>query len=133
MHFGERRTHPFSGVEHEGCQNLARCDIGCPVHAKNTIDITYVARAESLGAEVFPLHAAERIDPPERQGGMWRIGFRGLGDRPSGAVEAPTVVLAAGTVGSPRLLHTNRRRLRALSPALGTSGPASLEVRNTCR
>jgi cholesterol oxidase len=120
VHFGERRTNPFSGVEQEGCQNLARCDIGCPVHAKNTIDITYVARAESLGAEVFPLHAAERIDPPERQGGMWRIGFRGLGDRPSGAVEAPMVVLAAGTVGSPRLLLTNRRRLRALSPALGT-------------
>ena len=35
-------------------------------------------------------------------------------------VEAPPVVLAAGTLGSPRLLLTNRRRLPGLSPALGT-------------
>ena len=40
VHFGEPREHPFSGVRQEGCQNLGRCDIGCPVHAKNTVDIT---------------------------------------------------------------------------------------------
>jgi cholesterol oxidase len=120
VHFGESRAHPFSGVQQEGCQNLARCDIGCPVHAKNTIDITYLARAESLGAEVFPLHSAERIEPPEREGGMWRVGFDDLGNGRSGSVEAPTLVLAAGALGSPRLLLTNQRRLRRLSPALGT-------------
>jgi cholesterol oxidase len=120
VHFGDPRAHPFSGAPQEGCQNLARCDIGCPVHAKNTIDITYVARAEALGAEVFPLHAAQRIDPPDRNGGRWRVGFERLGERGSGAVEAPMLVLAAGAIGSPRLLLANRRRLPALSPALGT-------------
>ena len=35
-------------------------------------------------------------------------------------VEAPTVVLAAGTLGSSRLLLTNQRRLPRLSPALGS-------------
>ena len=30
VHFGEARRHPFSGVHQEGCQNLGRCDIGCP-------------------------------------------------------------------------------------------------------
>jgi cholesterol oxidase len=120
VHFGEPREHPLSGVAQDGCANLARCDIGCPIHAKNTIDITYLARAEALQAEVFPLHAAERIDAPAREGGPWRIGFRDLGSRRSGAVEAPMVVLAAGALGSPRLLLTNRRRLPRLSPALGT-------------
>jgi cholesterol oxidase len=120
VHFGDARAHPFSGAPQEGCQNLARCDIGCPVHAKNTIDITYLARAEALGAEVFALHAAKRIDPPDRDGGMWRIGFERLGGPGSGAVEAPLLVLAAGAIGSPRLLLENRRRLPALSPALGT-------------
>ena len=120
VHFGEARKHPFSGVPQEGCENLARCDIGCPVHAKNTIDITYLARAESLGAEVFPLHSAERIDPPARQGGNWRIGFKELGGGRSGAVEASTLVLAAGALGSPRLLLLNQRRLPELSDALGT-------------
>jgi cholesterol oxidase len=119
VHFGEPRTHPFSGVRQGGCENLARCDIGCPVHAKNTVDITYIARAESRGAEVFPLHSAKRIEPPERPGGRWRVGFEDAATGNSGSVEAPTLVLAAGTLGSPRLLLTNRRRLPRLSPALG--------------
>lgn len=120
VHFGEARKHPFSGVAQEGCQNLARCDLGCPVHAKNTVDITYVARAESHGAEVLPLHLVTTIEPPPRSGGSWTVGFRNLGEGDDGSVEAPTVILAAGTIGSSRLLLENKRRLPRLSPALGS-------------
>ena len=120
VHFGDAREHPFSGAPQEGCQNLARCDIGCPVHAKNTVDITYVARAEAHGATVLPLHEAKRLEPPDRDGGEWSVGFERLDGGGSGAVRAPLVVLAAGTIGSPRLLLTNRRRLPGLSPALGS-------------
>jgi cholesterol oxidase len=120
VHFGEAREHPFSGVPQEGCQNLARCDLGCPIHAKNTVDITYIARAETHGAEVHPLHLVEGIEPPASPGGRWRVAYRTLPDGPKGTVEAPTVVLAAGTIGSSRLLLTNRSRLKALSPALGS-------------
>jgi cholesterol oxidase len=38
----------------------------------------------------------------------------------SGVVEAPVLVLAAGSPGTPRLLLSNRRRLPELSPALGS-------------
>ena len=68
VHFGPDRANPFSGVAQQGCQNLGRCDIGCPVGAKNTVDITYVARAEQHGAEVRPLHLVTRIDPPAQPG-----------------------------------------------------------------
>jgi cholesterol oxidase len=120
VHFGDPREHPFSGVRQEGCDNLGRCDLGCPLHAKNTIDITYVARAEAHGAEVHPLHLVTGIEPPSRPSERWRIAFRNLESGESGSVEAATVVLAAGTLGSSRLLLTNRRRLPELSPALGT-------------
>ncbi len=120
VHFGEPRAHPFSGVPQEGCQNLGRCDLGCPVHAKNTVDITYLARAETHGAEVRPLHLATGLEPPERAGGAWRVAFRDLDSGKKGAVEAPAVVLAAGSLGSPRLLFASRRRLPGLSPALGS-------------
>ncbi len=120
VHFGESRRHPFSGVFQQGCQNLGRCDLGCPVLAKNTVDITYIARAEAHGAEVFPLHEVQRIDSPDRSGGRWRVGFRDLQYRISGSVEAPLLVLAAGTIGSSRLLLKNHSRLRRLSPALGS-------------
>lgn len=120
VHFGEGRRHPFSGVFQQGCDNLGRCDIGCPLLAKNTVDITYIARAEAHGAEVYPLHEVLRIDPPPEEGGRWRVGFRDLQYRIRGEVEAPVLVLAAGTVGSSRLLLKNQRRLGGLSPALGT-------------
>jgi cholesterol oxidase len=120
VHFGKAREHPFSGVPQEGCQNLGRCDLGCPVHAKNTVDITYLARAETHGAEVRPLHLAGGIEPPPSSGGSWRIAFRNLDSGEDGAVEAPVVVLAAGTLGSSRLLLANRPRLPELSPALGS-------------
>jgi cholesterol oxidase len=120
VHFGEAREHPFSGVHQEGCQNLGRCDIGCPVNARNTVDITYVAQAERHGAEVRPARLVTTIDPPERAGGNWRIAYRALDEGDDGSVEAPVVVLAAGTIGSSRLLLRNRKRLPRLSPALGS-------------
>jgi cholesterol oxidase len=120
VHFGEPRRHPFSGVLQRGCDNLGRCDIGCPLLAKNTVDITYIARAEAHGAEVYPLHEVLTIDPPARRPGHWRVGFRDLQYRVQGTVEAPLLVLAAGTLGSSRLLLKNRRRLDRLSPALGS-------------
>jgi cholesterol oxidase len=117
VHFGERREHPFSGVAQEGCRNLGRCDIGCPIGARNTIDITYVARAEAHGAEVFPLHEARRI---ARDGASWRVDFKDLQWHNSGTVRARTLILAAGTLGSTRLLLRHRRAIGSLSPALGT-------------
>jgi cholesterol oxidase len=120
VHFGESRRHPFSDVLQQGCQNLGRCDLGCPVLAKNTVDITYLARAEAHGAEVFPLREVLSLDPPAGAGGRWRIGFRDLQYRVKGTVEAPLLVLSAGTLGSPRLLLKNRSRLGRLSPALGS-------------
>ena len=120
VHFGPDRRHPFSGVFQQGCDNLGRCDVGCPRMSKNTIDITYVARAEQHGAEVFPLHEVREIHPPPRDGGDWRVTFEDLQYRTGGDVRAPVLVMAAGTLGSTRLLLRNRGRLRKLSPALGT-------------
>jgi cholesterol oxidase len=120
VHFGEDRENPFSGVKQQACQNLGRCNLGCPVHAKNTVDITYVAQAEKHGAEVRPHHLAEELTPPSSPGGNWTVSFKHLGDGEDGSVEAPTLILAAGTIGSPRLLLRNRRRLPNLSGALGS-------------
>jgi cholesterol oxidase len=121
VHFGEDRLHPFSQVPQQGCTNLGRCDIGCPRHAKNTIDITYIARAEAHGAEVYPLHEVTRLDPPQAAGDAWRVGYRDHQYRVGGSVQAPVLVLAAGTLGSTRLLLKNRGRLGHLSPALGNN------------
>jgi cholesterol oxidase len=120
VHFGDERRHPLSGVLQQGCDNLGRCNIGCPRNAMNTVALTYIARAEARGAEVHALHEVHRLDPPETRGGRWTVSFRRLGGGGKDSVEARVVVLAAGCLGSSRILLKNARRLRALSPAVGT-------------
>jgi cholesterol oxidase len=120
VHFGEDRDNPFGGAPQLGCTNLGLCNLGCPRHAKNTVDLTYLARAERLGAEVYPLHEALTLERPQDARGRWRLRFRELRSRDIGEVEAPVVVLAAGTLGTSRLLLRNRKHLPGLSPALGT-------------
>lgn len=120
VHFGEARNHPLSDRPQEGCTNLGRCLTGCPIHAKNTVDITYVARAENLGSDVYPLHEVTLLEPPRRKGGRWRVHFRDLQYDTGGILEAPTVVVAAGTLGSARiLLQSKASTLPGLSDALG--------------
>ncbi len=120
VNFQGDRVHPFSGVPQKRCENLGRCDIGCPIHAKNTIDITYIARAEQAGAEVRPLHEVVRLDPPRSAGGHWHVKMRDLEHGGEAELHAPLVVLAAGCLGSSRLLLKNRSRLPLLSAALGS-------------
>jgi cholesterol oxidase len=120
VNFEGARKHPFSGVQQQSCENLGRCDSGCPIHAKNTIDITYIARAEQFGAVIHPLREARRLEPPAGADGRWQVGFRDLGGGDSGVMRAPVVVLAAGCLGSSRLLLKNRARLPRLSQTLGS-------------
>lgn len=120
VNFEGDRVHPFSGVPQKRCENLGRCDIGCPIHAKNTIDITYVARAEEAGAEVRPLNEVVRLDPPRNEGAHWHVKMRDLEHGGEAELHAPLVVLAAGCLGSSRLLLKNRSRLPQLSAALGS-------------
>jgi hypothetical protein len=37
--------------------------LGCHDHAKNTLDLNYIALAEKNAAEVYPLHFVEKIEP----------------------------------------------------------------------
>ncbi len=120
VNFKDERHHPFSGAHQGACENLGRCDLGCPVHAKNTVDITYVKRAEDRGAEVRPYHEAQQLDPPPDGEWLWRVGYRDLERGGEGVLSAPVVVLAAGCLGSSRLLLKNRDRIGTLSPALGS-------------
>jgi cholesterol oxidase len=120
VYFGEGRDR--FGKHQRGCANAAVCDVGCARHAKNSIDLTYLARASEFGAEIHPKREVVELVPPSAKGEAWRVGFRELGGRwrmPKDSVEAPVVVLAAGTLGSTRLLLKNRRRLPDISPALG--------------
>lgn len=137
------------GIVQDGCVYCGNCMLGCHVHAKNTLDLNYIPLAEQNGAEVFPLHQVEKIeplDPVEANG--YRVHFRRFdlaaaqaqplavdghrfdrrNDKPDpssepGSVIGRKVIISAGALGSTEILFRSRDlhgTLTKLSPALGT-------------
>ncbi|MDX1385727.1 MAG: GMC family oxidoreductase N-terminal domain-containing protein, partial [Thermoanaerobaculia bacterium] len=109
------------GQEQGTCIHLGNCDIGCDVKAKNTLDLNYIPRAESLGAEVRPLHVVRRIEP---DGAGYQVHFDRIVDRRlvPGWERAGRVVLAAGSFGSTELLLRCRDQYRTLPRISGFLG-----------
>ncbi len=87
---------------------------------KRTLDETYLAAARKCGAQVLPLHEVEAIVPEADQYGV-RFRRRSDGTWREGLMRSPRVVLAAGTLGTVRLLLGCRDggTLPRLSPTLG--------------
>ena len=95
-------VNPF-GQQQGTCVHLGYCDIGCPVKAKNTLDLNYLARAEQLGVEIRPLHLV-RVIRPAGQGYLVEGDRIGGGHRTPFREQAARVVVAAGSLNSTELL-----------------------------
>jgi len=113
------------------CRLCGECIVGCQFGAKNTLDYTYLSVAQRAGATIRCCCEATVLAPA---GDGWTVRYRqhltakaghraDLVDPTDAAVRevrARRVVLAAGTLGSTRLLLANRASLPRLSPRLGT-------------
>jgi len=115
------------------CIHVGMCDVGCPVQAKNTLDLNYLARAEDQGAEIRALHLVHRIEPDA--GGGYRVYYRYIGSGAYATREvvhdferARVVVLAAGSLGTTELLlrcRDEHQTLPYLSAFLGRDWSAN--------
>ncbi|MGA3352976.1 MAG: GMC family oxidoreductase [Acidimicrobiales bacterium] len=110
------------GPARRGCIECGECMTGCRHGAKNSLLKNYLYLAEQAGATVHPLTTVTGISPgangryevtTERTGAWVRKRARSF--------VATEVVLAAGTLGTQKLLHAMRDtgRLADLSPRLG--------------
>jgi len=106
-----------AGVMQYACRHCGDCWSGCNVGAKNTVGITYIADAIDHGAAVFCESRAECISKTE---GGWEILVQDLSKAGAKSrIEAPIVVLAAGTLGTAELLLRAQQRGLELSSTLG--------------
>jgi cholesterol oxidase len=101
------------GKKQGTCIHCGYCDIGCQVHAKNTLDLNYLASARNAGAVIQPLSLVTHL---KQIGDHWRVHYDRLveGRRVPEHVDAKEVILAAGSLGSTELLLRCRDQYRTL-------------------
>lgn len=102
------------------CVHCGCCDLGCPVAARNSLDLNYLAVAEDKGAEIRPLSLVRAIEP--LAGGGYQVTILRLDTGTTTTETARTVIVAAGSLGSTELLlrcRDEHRTLPQLSPRLG--------------
>ncbi|MGZ6825765.1 MAG: FAD-dependent oxidoreductase [Mycobacteriales bacterium] len=93
-----------AGPERTGCTQCGNCMIGCRFGAKNRLDTNYLYLAEQLGAVVEPDTTATKVE--QQSDGSWVVETVPTGKRgPVTRRTAAQVVLAAGTLGTQKLLH----------------------------
>ncbi len=123
---GEDVEDPFfggAGPARTTCDSCGSCMTGCRLGAKNTLPKNYLHLAEGLGATIQPLTTVTTITPQARGG--YRVSMRaagpGAGKPARSQVTADHVVLAAGTLGTQKILHTMKDsgELPAISDQLG--------------
>ncbi len=95
------------GVMQRGCTFVGECVIGCNHGAKNSLDLTYLAVAESEGATAVTDAEVTRIEPRD---GEYVVTTSTPTNKTSPPREwrAPRVVLAAGAVATTELLLRSR-------------------------
>jgi len=91
-----------------GCWNLGYCGMGCPTNAKQSMLVTTIPAALSLGARLLVHARAERfVLQGDRVAGLQVAAMDGQGIEPTGVlvtVRARHYVLAGGAINSPALL-----------------------------
>ena len=114
-----------AGPRRTGCIGCGNCMIGCGHNAKNKLNTNYLYLAESLGAQVHPLHEVYQLTPLE--GGGFEVHARhpGWAQRTAHVhhhrYTAEQVIVAAHAYGSAKLLHhmQHEGHLSGMSGQLG--------------
>ena len=88
-----------AGPARTGCTECGDCMIGCRVGAKNRLDLNYLYLAERAGATVHPETEVTAVRPAA---GGWVV------ETKRGRFTAEQVILAAGALGTQRILHAMR-------------------------
>jgi cholesterol oxidase len=112
----DSQTHTNKhGATQGTCFHAGICDFGCPVKARNTLDVNYLYIAEQKGAEVRPLHFVTKI---EQEGAGYRVHFNRIDNESHtlipGSEAASHVILAAGSLGSTEILFRARDQYKTL-------------------
>jgi cholesterol oxidase len=121
--FPGHQTPNRQGVLQSSCIKCGECDIGCNIHAKNTLDLNYLARARRLDESAPDIRTRAQVQTIRALDDGGYVVTYVDPEHPSDSheVTGERVVVAAGSLGSTGLLMRMKRdgHLPRLSDALG--------------
>ncbi|MDR7279378.1 GMC family oxidoreductase [Catenuloplanes atrovinosus] len=97
-----------AGPARTGCTHCGSCMTGCRVGAKNTLVKNYLFFAERAGAQVLPMTTVTAVRAHQDRYLIDTVRTGAHRRRHRRTIEADQVVLAAGALGTQRLLHRAR-------------------------
>ena len=120
---GKKVEDPYfggKGPSRTGCINCGECMTGCRHGAKNTLVKNYLYLAEKLGTKIMPLTKVVNIEQVPAGYTLTLIQSDKLFPKKR-TITVPEVIVAAGALGSAKLLHSVRAKgnLSGISPKLG--------------
>ena len=120
---GKEVADPYfagAGPSRTGCINCGECMTGCRHGAKNTLVKNYLFLAEKLGTKIMPLTKVVNIEQVEDGYKLTLIQSDKLFANKK-ELFVPEVIVAAGALGSAKLLHSVRAKgnLAGMSQRLG--------------
>lgn len=125
LHIAFDETVNAANVLQPACTLCGDCCAGCNVGAKTTVQLSYIADAYQHGAEIFTELTVRTVKRGDD--GLWHVTVRATipdTDPDEGisrdiVIAAPTVILAAGTLGTTEILLRSQAEGLALSNQLG--------------
>lgn len=115
----QKTFDPDQAVDWDKCRMVSECEFGCQYDAKNSLDRTYLGKAERHGASIQTAANVTHIEP---QKSAYRVYYTDLNDGSSCSITGTRVVISAGTLGTNEILLRSRdltRTLPRLSRRLG--------------
>lgn len=101
---GEQSRNQHGALQSK-CNKCGECDLGCNIHAKNTLDLNYIYRAQNLKDSKAEVRTHAEVTRIEKFQDGYKVSYiipQMPGDELS--FTAKNVVLSAGSVGSTSLL-----------------------------
>jgi cholesterol oxidase len=119
------------GLAQPACTGCGDCCGGCNVGAKNTVALTYLPDGVRHGARLFTHARVSHVAPGKSR--RWQVLASPVGaDRKdaagSVAIEADTIILAAGSLGSSEILLRSREKGLATSETVGQRFSANGDI-----
>ncbi|MFF0269120.1 GMC family oxidoreductase N-terminal domain-containing protein [Kribbella sp. NPDC004536] len=112
-------------VDLNRCTNCNWMLSGCKFDAKRSLLLNYIPAAVNAGAEIRPLHQVELISRAALSTSRYRVTYTKLSADDyrlpvgTGCLEANTIVLAAGAIGTPVILRRSELLLDSIPDAVG--------------